>query len=132
MCDQHTKNHQDILTLSLIKIYDFRFRPLAQGSIPILQKRVCRCVSAACPEGIRNRVKRKRKAHAKSERAACPLGTQQSQGLGLLHYASTRRTRVRNLTLPYRASLSLARRGKDFSADSSEREVLNEMCVNRS
>ncbi|NMF62151.1 hypothetical protein DP113_13400 [Brasilonema octagenarum UFV-E1] len=33
--------------------------------------------------------------------------------------------RERNLTLPYRASLSLVRRGKDFSAAKSEGEVLS-------
>ncbi len=33
---------------------------------------------------------------------------------------------IRNLTLPCRASLSLLRRGKDFSADSSEGEVLSD------
>jgi hypothetical protein len=37
-----------------------------------------------------------------------------------------------NLTLPYRASLSLVRRGKDFSVAKSEGEVLSEMCVHSS
>ncbi|MBW4595742.1 MAG: hypothetical protein KME46_23265 [Brasilonema angustatum HA4187-MV1] len=38
----------------------------------------------------------------------------------------------RNLTLPCRASLSLARRGKDFSAAKSEGEVKSEICVHDS
>jgi hypothetical protein len=36
-----------------------------------------------------------------------------------------------HLTLPYRASLSLLRRGKDFSVAKSEGEVKGEMCVHR-